>query len=307
MHKVSSYGWVALWALLTAAGARADVSHIELDPSTLNAQAPAVHGPHLALHDAAAPSQHRLVIYLPGTNGNAAAAADILDALAHAGYHALALDYPNTVVAAKLRGSKDAHAFDAYRRAIVHGGVVDETLTVAAASSIEARIVAAVQHIAAQRGNEGWREFSAKQGVSWDKLILIGHSQGAGHAAFLAHEHKVAKVLTVAGPQDYLTELGRPAVWLSAASITPRERYRALLHREDEYDVKLQIAANRALLGPKPPEPVSFNAEPPTQSQAPAILVSERPLAADAAGAKHAHGSLRQPQYAAVWLYLLSH
>jgi hypothetical protein len=43
------------------------------------------------------------------------------------------------------------------------------------------------------------------------------------------------------------------------------------------------------------------------RSRAPAILVSERPLTVDAAGAKQAHGSLRQPQNAAVWLYLLSH
>ena len=301
MHRL-----VALWLLLSAAQARADVEHVELDSSVLSTQAPKVHGPHLALRDPSAPSRHRLVIYLPGTHGAAAGAAEILDVLAHDGYYALALDYPNTVAAAKFRGAKDVHAFDAYRRAIVHGGVVDETLTVAADSSIEARIVTALRHLAAQRGSEGWAEFSSKHGVSWDKLILIGHSQGAGHAAYLAHEHKVARVLTVAGPQDFLTELGRPAAWLSAASLTPPDRYRALLHREDEYDVKLQIAANRALLGSKAPLPVSFREEPPAQKEAPQILVSERPLAATN-GTKPAHGSLRQLPYAAVWLYLLAH
>jgi len=211
-------------------------------------------------------------------------------------------------MAAKFRGSNDVHAFDAYRRAIVRGGSVDETLTVAADSSIEARIVAALRHLAAARGSEGWGEFSSKQGVVWDKLILIGHSQGAGHAAYLAHEHKVAKVLAVAGPQDYLTELARPAAWLSAPSRTPHDRYRALLHVQDEYDVKLQIAANRALHGAKPAEPVRFDREPPTQKQAPQILVSERPLApSNGAAQGQAHGSLKQLPYAEVWLYLLAH
>lgn len=304
--NLSRFGLVALWALLSTAPVRAEVEHVELDPSALNPQASKVHGPHLALRDPSAPARHQLVVYLPGTNGSAAGATDILDALARAGYHALALDYLNTVAAAKFRESQDVHAFDRYRRALIHGGVVDETLTVAAESGIEARIVAAVRHLAAERGKEGWGEFGAKQGIAWDKLILIGHSQGAGHAAYLAHEHKVAKVLAVAGPQDYLTGLGRPAAWLSAASLTPRDRYRALLHREDEYDVKLQIAAHRSLLGPKAPEPVSFKQEPPTQAVAPAILVSERPLAAPE-GSKPAHGSLRQLSYADVWLYLLAH
>jgi hypothetical protein len=302
------------WLVLSVPLARADVEHVEVDSAALNVRAPQIHGPHVALRDADATSRHRLVVFLPGTNGTASDAVPTLDALAREGYHALTLDYPNSVLSAQFRPSKDPRAFDTYRRAVVHGGKVDATLTVAADSSIEGRLTSALRYLATEHRSEGWGEFSNGQGVAWDKLILAGLSQGAGHAAFLAHEHKVAKVLAVSGPQDYLTELKRPARWASASSATPRDRYRALLHRADEYDVNLQLAVNRALVGPHAPEPVSFTAELPTTSKAPPILVSERPLDASdqARRAQHpdaavAHASLARPAYAAVWLYLIAH
>jgi pimeloyl-ACP methyl ester carboxylesterase len=307
--------WMSVCVLGPAVGqTHPEVEHIEIDPSALHAQALKIHGSHLASVDRAATPRHRLAVFLSGTGGIAATKVDLLDVLARDGYHAIALDYPNTVVAAKFRPSKDRHAFDGYRRAIAFGGRVDETLTVAPASSIEARISAALRHLATTRSAEGWSEYTDRAGVVWDKLILLGHSQGAGHAAYLAQARKVAKVLVIAGPQDYLTELNQPAPWLSAASLTPRERYRVLLHRDDEYDVKLQIAANRALLGPTAPEPVRFAADSPTKPVAPAILISERSLEASELAVRAQnpaapifHMSLARPAYAATWLYLLAH
>ena len=97
-------------------------------------------------------------------------------------------------------------------------------------------------------------------------------------------------------------------------SKTPHKLFRALLHRDDEFDVKLQIAANRALSKTPEARVVSFDSEPPTEVPAPAILVSERPLddAQRAARTRDptatpTHGSLDEAPHAPVWLYLLAH
>ncbi|MET0389980.1 MAG: hypothetical protein ABW321_28665 [Polyangiales bacterium] len=302
--------------LLWAAGARAEVAHSEVDPTAANPEAPKIHGPHLTSRDPAAQARHQLVVFLPGTNGLATDAAPLLDVLAHDGYHAVSLDYTNTVLAASLRPSKDRAAFDNYRRSIVFGGQATEQLTVAPASSIASRISDLLQHLAKLRAAEGWSEFydtKGNQGVVWQKLLLIGHSQGAGHAAFLAQQRRVAKVLLIAGPQDFSTVYQQPAPWLSAPSRTPRERFHALLHRDDAYDVKVQIAANQALLG-STAAPVYFSDGLKEQATAPGIVVSERPLDPNEGGSadkddkgKHAHVTLARVGYAAVWRYLLSH
>lgn len=293
--------------------ARAEVLHEELASSMLDANAPVIRSPHLTARDPEASSRHLLAIYLPGTGGTANSEGPFIDVLAHAGYHAISLDYPNSVTAAVFRPSRDSRAFDHYRQALMFGGRVNESLSVAPASSIASRISALLLHLAATRGADGWSEFVTGQAVQWSKLVLIGHSQGAGHAAYLAQHRRVHKVLIIAGPQDYLTTLHMPAPWLGAASRTPRSRLRTLLHREDEYDSRLQLASNRALHRSSAP-PVVFRDRPPSTPRAPAIALSERPLTraesedkASTPGRPVAHISLVTSAYAEVWLYLLDH
>jgi len=316
LAKRHPVGFVISLFLITAlhgGSALADVRHVEIEPSAARADTQRVHGPHLVAFDPDAKARHRLVVYLSGTNGVATEATPIVDALARDGYHVISLDYPNGVQAAQFRVSRDPGVFDRYRQALVRGGKINDAVTIGTSDSIEARLGAVLRHLATVNARDGFDQYATPKGIVWEKLVLVGHSQGAGHAAFLAHDHSVAKVLIIAGPQDYLTALERPAPWLGAASKTPRKLFRALLHREDEYDVKLQIAANRALAQPPKARVVNFAAETPVALPAPAILVSERPLDETQRAARTrdpkaapAHVSLVQAPYAPVWLYLLA-
>ncbi len=59
--------------------------------------------------------------------------------------------------------------------------------------------------------------------LRWDRIVVGGHSQGAGHAAFLAKEHNLAGIIIFAGPGDFVTGRG-PAPWLYEENVTPSER-----------------------------------------------------------------------------------
>ena len=50
---------------------------------------------------------------------------------------------------------------------------------------------------------EGWDAFYNTKGFpKWRKIIVSGHSQGAGHAAYLAMKFKTRGTIMISGPQD---------------------------------------------------------------------------------------------------------
>ncbi len=315
--KLQSSKWlgVCAWVLAGAPSpSRGDVVDTQVDPSAANPQARIVRGPHVASFDPKRASQHRLVVFLNGAAVEPSQSAYFNDALASHGYHVISLDYQNRMLTSTLRDSPDGEASSRYHQAVVFGGRINDNLMVNPQDAIEARLADLLQFLAHTAPEDGWREFASKKSVIWSKVVLAGHSQGAGHAAYLAHFRPVSKVLLLAGPQDDLTKLGEPAPWLSGPSKTPRNRFRVLLHRRDEFDVAAQLAACRALIGSAADRPISFLDDPPTTVQAPAILVSERPIDGSTPTAPQAsstvpvaHNSLLRPSYESTWLYLLSH
>lgn len=76
----------------------------------------------------------------------------------------------------------------------------------------------------------------------WSKIIIAGHAQGAGHAAFIGLQIPVMRVAVFSSPNDHVPALGvraglveyseppgfgpcRSASWLVASSATPLTRY----------------------------------------------------------------------------------
>jgi predicted esterase len=53
---------------------------------------------------------------------------------------------------------------------------------------------------------ESWAQYLATpDSIDWSNIIVGGHSQGAGHAAYLAKFNSVNRVLLFSGPNDYST------------------------------------------------------------------------------------------------------
>lgn len=220
--------WAFLLCLLVSACVSADPVVVEIDPAKTGPGIRQATGPHLAIHDSEATPNGFTLISLGGTNSNPRELLEFDRLAAAMGYRVLALDYLNSVISTDCKTDKE---FLAFRQEIVEGRPVSELVQVDEANSIENRLKHALDYL-------GWDE-------DWSRIVVVGHSQGAGHAAYLGKLHPLQAVLMLAGPQD--TTANGPAEWLKKPGATAPARFWGFLHKQDSFGCEKQMEAIRAL------------------------------------------------------------
>lgn len=265
--------------LVAGGGAWSDetVHLVEIAPPLTAPGVVQAKGPHRALRGET--SNGLLLLSLGGTN-SLPSDLDALDRVAVGmGFQVLALDYPNSVISTAARESTQPEAFRRFREEVVTGAPVSDLVEVDRANSLEGRLVALLRYLGPE-----WSEFLRDGEPVWEKIVVAGHSQGSGHAAYLGKAHPLKGVLVLAGPQDTLAD-GSPAEWLSMPGLTPPDRFFALLHKDDFFNCAQQQAAMRAL----------------RQGGASAgeVVVLDTPV-------RDAHMSVLEKDRSAIWLDLLS-
>lgn len=229
-----------LAVLLFAVGGRAQVKLQSVAPEVTGAGLHAVHSPHLAVQPVGAVNHHQLLVMIPGT-GDAAGRFRAFDScFAAMGYYVVSLDYPNNVITTVCSKSEDSACFDHFREEIMFGTPVSDKVAVDSVNSLVNRLTKLLQYLAKQ--DAGWGAFIKHGQPRWDKIIAAGHSQGAGHAAYMGKQFKLRGVLMFSGPQDYLQYFNAPAHWQRENGRTPVNRYYAFLHIQDPYNFKYQVA-----------------------------------------------------------------
>jgi pimeloyl-ACP methyl ester carboxylesterase len=175
--------------------------------------------------------------------GTGSAARDLYyfdTAIASLGYSVISLDYPNNVITTTCSDSHDSSCFNAFRQEIVFGTPVSPIVQVDSVNSLYNRLLAWLRYLVQHDPGHGWEEYLHDDAIQWDKIMVGGHSQGAGHAAYFGKKFRLDRVLIFSGPQDYLGYFHTPAGWLSDSSATERSRYYAFLHVRDPYDFSKQ-------------------------------------------------------------------
>lgn len=84
------------------------------------------------------------------------------------------------------------------------------------------------------KGISQWYEELAMAGTAeelWQRTIVVGHSQGAGHALLLSQQRPLAGAVMIAGPAD--ATAGEPAPWTRQPFQTPSSRRLMLVHAQD--------------------------------------------------------------------------
>jgi len=111
------------------------------------------------------------------------------------------------------------------------GGLVNVTEK----NSIVSRLIASLRYLDTHFATEGWGQFlTSGGGVDWSKVVVSGHSQGAGHAAYIAKMLQgVRRAVLLSGAEDQNVSCswqGQPG-WR-----TPPEwdRVRAFAHGEED-------------------------------------------------------------------------
>jgi len=188
---------------------------------------------HLVAFDPAARHANRLFVFLAGSGGLPEHYQRIATRAAELGFHAVSLAYPNwPAVAELLAGETDPLVAGRIRRERLYG--VDEYpgIDVDYANSVQNRLTALLAHQHAAHPDEGWDQFLNDAATpAWSQIVFGGHSQGAGHAAYLTRDHELAGALMFGGPGDFVG--GQQAAWLFRPGVTPTDRMLAFTHFDD--------------------------------------------------------------------------
>ncbi|MDH4471970.1 MAG: T9SS type A sorting domain-containing protein [Fluviicola sp.] len=224
----------------------AGLKHKVIFPSLTDVAIDNVFGYHQTYLNTAIAPLNKLFLFLPGSNSSPFAYDEVQKLAAEIGYHSLGISYSNATISPLCSGSNDSLCFDKVRGEVITGAALSDSVDVNVANSINNRVLKALQYLNTNFPSENWGQFYSGSTILWNKIALAGHSQGGGHAAFIAKQNTVDRVVLLASPKDYFTApLSKAAAWINSPSTTPPCRYYALTHEDDflgcTYNQQLQI------------------------------------------------------------------
>ncbi|HEV8270311.1 MAG TPA: hypothetical protein VGQ04_03340 [Chitinophagaceae bacterium] len=179
---------------------------------------------------------NKLFVFLPGTKGRGKNFSFVPSFAAAVGYHSISLTYPSDVAIAQLcKMNDDSECFDKGRQEICFGDDVSDGWSVNKANSIENRLQKLIAYLSVTYPSDNWKQFlTASNEIDWEKVCLSGQSQGGGHAAYIAQQKKVGRVIMAASPKDYSITFSKPANFLHKKMVTPIARFFGFVHTLDE-------------------------------------------------------------------------
>jgi len=178
--------------------------------------------PHQVFINTDCVQNEKLLLHLVGSFDNPASTTYFPALAANNGFKVINLKYENGTAAFTACGnSADMDCYTHFREEIIFGADVSETVEVDFAHSIMNRLQKLLIHLSAEHPTENWDLFlNASEEIDWSNIVVSGHSQGGGHAAFIAKEFEVERVLMFASPNDYSAFFDSPALWLDNPSQT---------------------------------------------------------------------------------------
>lgn len=205
----------------------------------------------------------KLFVFLAGTSGVPRLYQDILREGAVRGYHVIGLTYVNgTEVHDYCASSTDPACWGDVRSEIVYGNGTTNLLTVTPADSIVGRLTALLTYLSTAYPSENWAQFLSTGAPAWAKIVVGGHSQGAGHAAYLAKGQSLAGVCAFDSPDDGSLTSGT-ASWLSQPNSTSVNVMYGFTNQDDQSAGFAGVTANWSLIGfPGQPTDVDGNQPP---------------------------------------------
>ena len=188
------------------------------------------------------PSRNKLLVFLPGTGGRPKDHySEFCKTAANEGYHVIGLVYKNITSISSICGTMataDTLCSENARMEIIYGTDLSQEVEVDAANSILNRLTRLLYYLASNYPAKGWEQYidATTMSLHWENIALAGHSQGGGHAALIARDNIVNRVLFFNCPSDanlnIPTPLNQPS-WFYDPHITPDSCYYAFYHQQN--------------------------------------------------------------------------
>jgi hypothetical protein len=174
-----------------------------------------------------------LLLFLPATRAVPERYEHFLGLAASLGFHTLALDYANRGLSLVKLCAGDTDCYAAVQQNRLDGSHPNRWSAISPADAIIPRLIAALAELERIAPEGEWGRFCSAGTVRWSELVVAGHSQGGGQAAFIAHAQPVRGALMFSAPAQ--TDAGVPASWLLGPSVTPADRMFGLTASTDVY------------------------------------------------------------------------
>ena len=258
-----------------------------------------------ALNYAARTNQYSpLLLFLAATGHRPSQYSEFLTAARDSGYHVLALDYWNIGMSVERTCGTNAACYTAVQRNRLDGSNPTAVSSVNPANSIIGRLQDALRHLQRVDAAGRWQQYQSGGSIDWANIVVAGHSQGGGEAAYISHIHAVRGVLMFSAPVE--SDRGVQASWMSSPGATPASRMYGFDDSGDVFYTRVVASWNALGMG-------AFGAVANTGTAIPAgshELVSYRDLGTP--GEAHLHNITDgvphvdgKPVFAAVWKWML--
>jgi len=179
-----------------------------------------------------------LLLFLPATRSRPADYQRFLTTALGDGYHVLGLDYWNLGRTLSGTCGADARCYGQVQRNRFDGTRGSGNSDVSPAGSIVSRLRDAVAHLDAVDPRGGWGRFvRSDEDISWSQILVAGHSQGGGEAAYIAHIRPVLGALMFSSPVESVGPVH--ATWMDHPGLTPVARMYAVDDVHDAFGPRI--------------------------------------------------------------------
>lgn len=174
-----------------------------------------------------------LYVHLAGSGGLPENYQQVLRFAAARGYHAVSLAYPNYPSVGQLTSALgDPAAPGAVRAERLFGIDASPLVEVDAFNGVIHRLSRLLVFLRDTHPQEHWERFLDGDAPRWSRIVVGGHSQGAGHVAYLAQEFAMVGGLMFGGPGDFVQGVGLAAWLLRPLQFSPVGLY-GFVHEQD--------------------------------------------------------------------------
>lgn len=206
----------------------------DVEPSATDPGIDSFNNAHLAYFNDNVLSGNKLLVFLGGSFSKPTDYQVFSEFAANQGYHVINLSYPNNPSIQVCAVDNDITCFDKLRHEVVYGEDVSDKISVSQSNSIHNRILKCLQYIAALDPGNNWNQYVASDELIYADIIFAGHSQGGGHAAYIAQGNSVERMLMFSSPNDFFTSMNQPANWTGLSFQTSISKFYGFSNLRDD-------------------------------------------------------------------------
>ena len=188
-----------------------------------------------------------LLLFLAATGYRPSQYRDFLATARDSGYHVLALDYWNNGASVARTCGMNAACYTQVQRNRLDGSAPSPVSSVNPANSIVARLLESLRHLQRVDVAGRWQQYLPGGRIDWANIVVAGHSQGGGEAAYISHLHAVRGVLMFSSPVD--SDHGVNASWMSSPGATPASRMYGFDNSGDLFGARILASWNALGMG----------------------------------------------------------